>query len=107
MLGENVAVISRLNVNRSLSPEASGPALDCRRFLPEPVGKLRCVMSWMKDRDSLIAQTMAFVQSVTGRREELIDQLLLTILAGVELQFCPIGQSASHHLGDSVCGGCL
>jgi hypothetical protein len=28
-------------------------------------------MSWMKDRDSLIAQTMAFVQSVTGRREEL------------------------------------
>src|ERR1700755_1348487 len=28
-------------------------------------------MSWMRDRDSLIAQTMAFVQSVNGRREEL------------------------------------
>jgi hypothetical protein len=28
-------------------------------------------MSWKKDRDTLIAQTMAFVQSVTGRREEL------------------------------------
>jgi hypothetical protein len=27
-------------------------------------------MSWKTERDSLIAQTMAFVQSVTGRREE-------------------------------------
>jgi hypothetical protein len=27
-------------------------------------------MSWQKERDSLIAQTMAFVQSVTGKREE-------------------------------------
>lgn len=27
-------------------------------------------MSWKKERDSLIAQTMAFVQSVTGRRED-------------------------------------
>jgi hypothetical protein len=27
-------------------------------------------MSWKKDRDSLIAQTMAFVQSVAGRKEE-------------------------------------
>lgn len=27
-------------------------------------------MSWEKERDSLIAQTMAFVQSVTARREE-------------------------------------
>ena len=26
-------------------------------------------MSWKTDRDSLIAQTMSFVQSVTGRRE--------------------------------------
>ena len=32
-------------------------------------------MSWMKERDSLIAQTMAFVQSVTGRREELRPDL--------------------------------
>lgn len=28
-------------------------------------------MSWKKDRNSLIAQTMAFVQSVTGRHEQL------------------------------------
>ncbi|MBV9462234.1 MAG: hypothetical protein JO141_32610 [Bradyrhizobium sp.] len=27
-------------------------------------------MSWQKERDALIAQTMAFVQSVTGKREE-------------------------------------
>jgi len=27
-------------------------------------------MSWQKERDALIAQTMAFVQSVTGRRVE-------------------------------------
>ena len=27
-------------------------------------------MSWKRERDSLIAQTMAFVQSVTGRKEE-------------------------------------
>jgi hypothetical protein len=29
-------------------------------------------MSWKKDRDSLIAQTMAFVQSVTGRTDEAV-----------------------------------
>jgi hypothetical protein len=27
-------------------------------------------MSWKRDRDSLIAQTIAFVQSVAGRKEE-------------------------------------
>ncbi len=32
-------------------------------------------MSWKSERDSLIAQTMAFVQSVTGRREELRPDL--------------------------------
>jgi hypothetical protein len=29
------------------------------------------VMSWKQDRDSLIAETMAFVQSVTGRKVEI------------------------------------
>ena len=29
-------------------------------------------MSWKKERDALIAQTMAFVQSVTGKREEAV-----------------------------------
>lgn len=29
---------------------------------------LRCVMNWKKERDLLIAQTMEFVQSVTGKQ---------------------------------------
>jgi len=33
-------------------------------------GGLRCVISWKEERDLLIAQTMAFVQSVNGRRKE-------------------------------------
>lgn len=28
-------------------------------------------MKWIKERDALIAQTMAFVQSVTGRKDDL------------------------------------
>ena len=31
---------------------------------------LRWIMGWQRDRDALIAQTIAFVQSVTGRKEE-------------------------------------
>jgi hypothetical protein len=31
--------------------------------------RLRCVMKWIKERDALIAQTMAFVQSVSGGKE--------------------------------------
>jgi len=41
-------------------------------------------MSWKKDRDSLIAQTMAFVQSVAGRREELRPELK-QVLPAVEI----------------------
>jgi hypothetical protein len=29
-------------------------------------------MGWKQERDSLIAQTLAFVQSVTGKREEMV-----------------------------------
>jgi hypothetical protein len=29
-------------------------------------------MKWIRERDALIAQTMAFVQSVTGRKEDLL-----------------------------------
>jgi hypothetical protein len=41
-------------------------------------------MSWKTDRDSLIAQTMAFVQSVTGRRDELRPDLR-SVLPPVEV----------------------
>lgn len=30
-------------------------------------------MKWIRERDALIAQTMAFVQSVTGRRDEALQ----------------------------------
>ena len=30
-------------------------------------------MKWIRERDTLIAQTMAFVQSVTGRRDEALQ----------------------------------
>jgi hypothetical protein len=46
-------------------------------------------MSWKKDRDSLIAQTMAFVQSVTSRREDLRPDLksaLPLVEAGVRAE---------------------
>jgi hypothetical protein len=32
--------------------------------------RLRCVMKWMRERDALMAQTLAFVQSVTDRKGE-------------------------------------
>ena len=47
-------------------------------------------MSWKTDRDSLIAQTMAFVQSVTGRREELppdLKQVLPPVEVDVRAEF--------------------
>jgi hypothetical protein len=55
-------------------------------------------MSWKKDRDSLIAQTMAFVQSVTGRTDEVarIDaqaaptQAELAVLDAVETELAPV-----------------
>jgi len=46
-------------------------------------------MSWKKDRDTLIAQTMAFVESVTGRREDLRADLkpaLPPVEAGVRAE---------------------
>ena len=30
----------------------------------------RYIMKWIRERDALIAQTLAFVQSVTGRKED-------------------------------------
>ena len=29
-------------------------------------------MKWIRERDALIAQTMAFVQSVTGKKDEVL-----------------------------------
>jgi hypothetical protein len=56
--------------------------------------RLRCKMKWMKERDLLIAQTKAFVQSVTGKmptadardalRQVLIEPTAADKLAEVE-----------------------
>jgi hypothetical protein len=42
-------------------------------------------MSWKKDRDSLIAQTMAFVQSVAGRKEDIGRADVQAVPSSVEL----------------------
>jgi hypothetical protein len=42
-------------------------------------------MSWKKDRDSLIAQTMAFVQSVAGRKEDTGRADVQAVPSSVEL----------------------
>jgi hypothetical protein len=50
-------------------------------------------MSWKKDRDALIAQTMAFVESVTGRREDLqadLRQPPVEAVARIERAAAPV-----------------
>ena len=54
-------------------------------------------MNWKKDRDSLIAQTMAFVQSVTGRKDDTAppdmpaapSQVELAVLDALEAELVP------------------
>jgi hypothetical protein len=41
-------------------------------------------MKWMKERDLLIAQTMAFVQSISGKKPE------IELRAGARTEFVPI-----------------
>ena len=46
-------------------------------------------MSWKEERDSLIAQTMAFVQSVTGRQEEAVRLDTMFACRHAPRLFCP------------------
>ena len=46
-------------------------------------------MNWMKERDALIAQTMAFVQSVTGKRPELGQPVAESAVAPAAAAFVP------------------
>src|SRR6478735_5281456 len=62
--------MSRLIQNSRVPTQPDDFVVDSATPRAKPPGGLRCVMSWEKERDSLIAQTMAFVQSVTARREE-------------------------------------
>jgi hypothetical protein len=52
-------------------PGARSDQLICRRYFAGMFWGGGCVMKWTKERDDLIAQTRAFVQSVTGRRPEI------------------------------------
>ncbi len=48
-------------------------------------------MKWIKERDALIAQTMAFVQSVTGKKDEPVaPRLPLTPLSQAQLPQAPL-----------------
>jgi hypothetical protein len=51
-------------------------------------------MKWMRERDALIAQTMAFVQSVTGKRPD-ADKLAAPSVAAAVPGFSDAPQSAT------------
>ena len=54
-------------------------------------------MKWMKERDLLIAQTMAFVQSVTGKKPEAENTLATSItLLPVETSRPPLETSSTN-----------
>src|ERR1700732_2726029 len=44
----------------------------------------RCAMSWTRERDLLIAQTMTFVQSITGKKPEARTE--------TRIEFAPVDQ---------------
>lgn len=50
-------------------------------------------MKWMRERDALIAQTMAFVQSVTGKRPDAAE--LVTTSGSVEATDSPKPSTAA------------
>jgi hypothetical protein len=43
-------------------------------------------MKWVMERDLLIAQTMAFVESVTGKKPEAVAQVESPVSPGVEFE---------------------
>ena len=68
--GRTVAVLSPGAQKRGSYPPSPPHQLDSTKgCLMEWLGQ-RCVMKWMRERDLLIAQTMAFVQSVTGKKPD-------------------------------------
>jgi hypothetical protein len=46
-------------------------------------------MNWIAERDALIAQTMAFVQSVTGKKDDLHPPEIPTAAVAVSVQIVP------------------
>jgi hypothetical protein len=52
----------------------------------EIVAGLRCAMNWVKERDLLVAQTMTFVQSITGKKPEAETR------AEARVEFAPVDE---------------
>jgi hypothetical protein len=47
-------------------------------------------MKWIRERDALIAQTMAFVQSVTGKKDDLHPPEIPTAAVAASVQIVPV-----------------
>jgi hypothetical protein len=47
-------------------------------------------MKWIAERDALIAQTMAFVQSVTGKKDDLHPPEIPTATVAASVQIAPV-----------------
>src|SRR6185503_2830788 len=54
----------------------------------------RCFMKWMRERDLLIAQTMAFVQSVTGKPPE-AEKTVMTSVALLSVETSDTARTAA------------
>jgi hypothetical protein len=60
-------------------------------------------MKWMRERDLLIAQTMAFVQSVTGKKPEDENTLATSItLLPVETSMLPLETSSTASAPEAI-----
>jgi len=60
-------------------------------------------MKWMRERDLLIAQTMAFVQSVTGKKPEAENTLATSItLLPVETSRLPLETSSTANAPEPI-----
>ena len=60
-------------------------------------------MKWMRERDLLIAQTMAFVQSVTGKKPEAENTLATSItLLPVETSRLPLETSSTASAPEAI-----
>jgi hypothetical protein len=51
-------------------------------------------MKWIRERDALIAQTMAFVQSVTGKKDDLHPPEIPMATVAASVQMVPINTVA-------------
>lgn len=51
-------------------------------------------MKWIRERDALIAETLAFVQSVTGRKHDILQPNGTTVASPVAVEVVAVGTAA-------------